>query len=74
MSDFVKIPSTPEVWAVIHASHKGRLQLYSSFSDPTDLIQSVLPEMLRDRSTPGTWAIPRRSWRARWRGRSPGAR
>lgn len=34
MADFVKIPSTAEVWAVIHASHKGRMQLHSSFSDP----------------------------------------
>ena len=34
MSDFVKIPSTHEVWAVIHASHKGRLQLFASFSNP----------------------------------------
>lgn len=34
MSDFVKVSTTPEVWAVIHASHKGRLQLYGTFSDP----------------------------------------
>lgn len=35
MSDYVKIPSTAEVWAVIHASHRGRIQVYGSFSDPT---------------------------------------
>lgn len=39
MSDFVSIPTTPEVWAVIHASHKGRVQVYSSFSDPTGTFQ-----------------------------------
>ncbi len=39
MTDFVKIPSTAEVWAVIHASHKGRLQVFSSFSDPTGTFQ-----------------------------------
>jgi hypothetical protein len=39
MSDFVKIPTTPEVWAVIHASHRGRIQVYSSFSDPTGTFQ-----------------------------------
>lgn len=34
MDDYVKIPTTAEVWAVIHASHRGRLQVYGSFSDP----------------------------------------
>ena len=34
MSEVVRIPTTPEVWAVIHASHRGHLRLYSSFSDP----------------------------------------
>lgn len=34
MSDFVSIPTTHEVWAVIHASHKGRIHVFSSFSDP----------------------------------------
>lgn len=33
-SDFVKIPSTHEVWAVIHASHAGRIHVCSSFSNP----------------------------------------
>jgi hypothetical protein len=39
VSDFVSIPSTHEVWAVIHASHKGRVQVFSSFSNPDGCFQ-----------------------------------
>lgn len=39
MSEVVRIPTTPEVWAVIHVSHRGHLQVYSSFSDPTGTFQ-----------------------------------
>jgi hypothetical protein len=39
MRDYVRIPTTPEVWAVIHASHKGRIQVYSSFSNPDGTFQ-----------------------------------
>lgn len=34
MNDYVSIPTTPEVWAVIHASHRGRIQVHESFSNP----------------------------------------
>jgi hypothetical protein len=33
MADFVKVPTSREVWQAIHAAHD--LKVYSSFSDPT---------------------------------------
>ena len=38
----------------IQGQFRSLIATARSFSDPTDLIQSVLPEMLRDRSTPST--------------------
>jgi hypothetical protein len=33
--DFVKVPTTREVWAVIRASHAEQIAVFASFSDPT---------------------------------------
>lgn len=33
MSEYLQIPTTPEVWAVIRASHP-KMQVFSSYSDP----------------------------------------
>jgi hypothetical protein len=33
MSEYRQIPTTPEVWAVIRASHP-KMQVFSSYSDP----------------------------------------
>ncbi len=37
MTDFIKVPTTREVWRAIKAAHA--LRLYSSFSDPTGTFQ-----------------------------------
>ena len=35
MSEYKKVLTSPEVWAVIHAKHRRELVPYSSFSNPT---------------------------------------
>ena len=34
MSSYKKIPTSAEVWAVIHARHRGELKVFSSYSAP----------------------------------------
>ncbi len=34
MSDYVKVPTSPEVWAVIRARHAADLEVYGTFSNP----------------------------------------
>lgn len=34
MSDYARIPTSAEVWAVIHARHKDDLGVYATFSAP----------------------------------------
>lgn len=34
MEDYKRISTSAEVWAVIHARHRGELVIFSSFSDP----------------------------------------
>jgi hypothetical protein len=34
MQDYRTVKTTPEVWAVIHASHRGQLRVFGSFSAP----------------------------------------
>jgi len=34
MADYLKIPTSPEVWAVIRSRHGKEMGVYSSFSDP----------------------------------------
>ena len=39
MNDYIKVPTTREVWAVMRASHGDKLRVFSSFSDPDGTFQ-----------------------------------
>ena len=38
MSEWIKIPTSPEVWAVIRARHYDKLKCFASYSDEGDMM------------------------------------
>lgn len=49
MEDYKKIPTTREVWAVIHASHYKHLKVFSTYSNPHgDDGMSIIPTMMTE--------------------------
>jgi len=54
MADYIKIPTSAEVWAVIRARHGKEMSVYSSFSDPDGTFNGGFGEVGRMETA---WAL-----------------